>query len=299
MRSGTSIRPRTTHRIPMFERLDPVVYAPAGETPAGPLSAEDLERFERDGFLFYEGLLPADEVRHYREEPTRLLQDPSLLDEECVLREPRSNEVRSIFRVHRISPLLAALGRDRRFVEPVRQILGSDVYIHQSRINYKPGFEGKGFNWHSDFETWHAEDGMPRMRAVRCSIILTDNNEFNGPLMLVPGSHRYFVPCVGATPDDNYKSSLKDQQIGVPDRESLAELIERGGIRAPKGPAGSVLFFDCNTLHGSNANMSPFPRSNAFFVYNSIDNRLQAPYAARRRRPLFLTDDDCRPIRPR
>ena len=90
------------------------------------------------------------------------------------------------------------------------------------------------------------------------------------------------VTQYGATPDDNYKSSLKDQQIGVPDRESLAELIERGGIRAPKGPAGSVLFFDCNTLHGSNANMSPFPRSNAFFVYNSIDNRLQAPDAARR-----------------
>ena len=50
------------------------------------------------------------------------------------------------------------------------QILGSQVYIHQSRVNLKPGFKGKEFYWHSDFETWHIEDGMPRMRALSCSI---------------------------------------------------------------------------------------------------------------------------------
>lgn len=66
---------------------------------------------------------------------------------------------------------------------------GGDVYIHQSRINDKFGFKGSGFNWHSDLETWHSEDGMPRMRALSASLMLTDNNEFNGPLMLIPGSH--------------------------------------------------------------------------------------------------------------
>lgn len=54
-----------------------------------------------------------------------------------------------------------------------RQILGSEVYIHQSRVNYKPGYGGTGFYWHSDFETWHSEDGMPRMRALSVSIALT------------------------------------------------------------------------------------------------------------------------------
>jgi hypothetical protein len=46
-------------------------------------------------------------------------------------------------------------------VGPARQLLGSDVYVHQSRVNFKPGFNGQDFYWHSDFETWHAEDGMP------------------------------------------------------------------------------------------------------------------------------------------
>jgi ectoine hydroxylase len=109
------------------------------------------------------------------------------------------------------------LTRDPRILAKAREILGGDVYIHQSRINYKPGFRGKEFYWHSDFETWHVEDGMPRMRAVSCSIALTPNYEFNGPLMLVPGSHRYFLSCVGETPEEHYKESLKKQEIGVPD----------------------------------------------------------------------------------
>ena len=38
-----------------------------------------------------------------------------------------------------------------------------------------PGFTGSGFSWHSDFETWHAEDGMPSIRTVSCSIPLMEN----------------------------------------------------------------------------------------------------------------------------
>src|SRR5690606_39163792 len=156
--------------------------------------------------------------------------------------------------------------------------LDSEVYIHQSRVNLKPGFHGKEFYWHSDFETWHVEDGMPRMRAVSCSILLTPNTPYNGPLMLVPGSHKQYVACVGRTPEDHYTQSLRRQEFGVPDDDSLARLVEQGGIEAPTGPAGSLLLFDCNTMHGSSSNISPFPRSNLFFVYNSVENRVQAPY---------------------
>ena len=119
--------------------------------------------------------------------------------------------------------------------------------------------------------------------------MLTDNNEFNGPLMLIPGSHQHFVPCQGETPDENWKNSLKSQQTGVPSQDILAELAERGGIQAPKGPAGSLLLFECNTLHASNENMSPWSRSNLFFVYNSVDNLLEESFSAPGRRPEYLS----------
>ncbi len=279
-----------------IRRLDPVVYGTAED---GPLNARDLANFESDGFLFFDGYFLEEDLQAFRKELHRLSRDEDVLRSEEVILEPESLDVRSIFSVHKHSRPFAELCRHPELLGMARQLLGSEVYVHQSRINYKPGFEGKGFDWHSDFETWHAEDGMPRMRAVSFSIILTDNNEFNGPLMVIPGSHHYFVPCQGATPTNHYRQSLRKQRVGVPGREVLAWLVERGGIRAPKGRAGSLLVFDCNLLHGSNANMSPYPRSNVFFVYNSVRNPLRAPYAAEWPRPAFLGErEGCTPLTP-
>lgn len=237
--------------VPWLDRQEAVVK---GRAEDGPLNQAQLDEFNRKGFLF----------------------------------EPDSREIRSLFAVHFLSERFRRLAHDERLMGRARQILGGAAYVHQSRINYKPGFEGKGFSWHSDFETWHAEDGMPAMHAVSASIVLTDNHAFNGPLMLIPGSHKVFVPCLGETPDDHHKQSLKHQAFGVPGRDALRQLVERHGIEAPTGAAGGLLLFDCNTLHGSNANMSPDPRSNIFFVYNRHDNACVGPFAARRRRPSFL-----------
>jgi len=204
-------------------------------------------------------------------------KDPAILGGEESITEPGSDALRSVFRVHELSLLLNKLARDPRLIHVARQILGSEVYIHQSRANMKPGFKGKEFYWHSDFETWHVEDGMPAMRALSCSLLLTENNACNGPLMVVPGSHRHFISCQGKTPENHYRSSLKKQEYGVPDPVSLQLLAEQGGVRAMTGGAGSVVFFDCNTMHGSNGNISPWPRANVFMVYNSVENRLNPP----------------------
>ncbi|MCE8026948.1 MULTISPECIES: ectoine hydroxylase [Halomonadaceae] len=259
-----------------------------GSADEGPLSRAQLDEFERKGFLFEPNFISGEELDELRRELDALLSRDDFRGRDFSITEPDSQEIRSLFAVHFLSQRFASLAHDERLVGRVRQILGGEAYVHQSRINYKPGFEGKGFSWHSDFETWHAEDGMPAMHAVSASIVLTDNHEFNGPLMLIPGSHKVFVPCLGETPDDHHRQSLKRQEFGVPGREALRELVARHGIEAPKGAAGGLLLFDCNTLHGSNANMSPDPRSNVFFVYNRRDNACVEPFAARRRRPSFL-----------
>lgn len=274
--------------IDPFVRMDPVVHARNQWRWDGPLDEVALSRYERDGFLWFEGFFSQERMQPFFKELKEMAEDTELMDSDQVIKDPNSGELRSVFAMHEVSEHFNRLTRDPRILGMVRQLLGSEVYIHQSRINDKFGFQGSGFDWHSDFETWHAEDGMPRMRAVSVSLMLTDNNEFNGPLMLIPGSHHYFVPCIGETPDMNWKDSLKAQRLGVPDQSSLAMLANRGGIQAPKGPAGSLLLFECNTLHASNKNMSPWPRSNLFFVYNSVENRLGEPYSASHVRPEFL-----------
>jgi ectoine hydroxylase len=289
------VYPTRTGSQPAFiERADPVAY---GTESDGPLSASELTAFDANGFHAFDEVIDAAEVARYSEELRRLSTDAALKADERTIVEPNSREVRSIFEVHKVSEVFARLLSDPRVVEPARQILGSDVYIHQSRVNFKPGFAGNPFYWHSDFETWHAEDGMPRMRAVSMSIALTENLDSNGPLMIMPGSHKTFVSCPGQTPADHYRASLKSQEIGTPDDASLRTLAEKHGIRQFTGPAGSATLFDCNCMHGSNSNITPFPRSNVFVVFNSVDNTLLEPFGAPAPRPAFIGARDFTPVR--
>ncbi|WP_416986015.1 ectoine hydroxylase [Streptomyces sp. T028] len=276
-------------------RQDPVVWSEPGHP--GPLTAEDLRAYEQDGFHAVDQLITPDEVARYRAELDRMLHDPAVRADERAIVERRSGEIRSVFEIHRVSEVFADLVRDERVVGRARQILGSDVYVHQSRINVKPGFGASGFYWHSDFETWHAEDGLPRMRTVSVSIALTPNLDTNGGLMIMPGSHRTFLGCAGETPRDNYKKSLQMQDAGTPSHDALKELAGDHGIRLFTGQAGSAVWFDCNAMHGSGDNITPYPRSNVFIVFNSVENTAVEPFAAPVRRPEFIGARDFTPVR--
>ncbi|CAL9410517.1 ectoine hydroxylase [Streptomyces sp. NPDC057837] len=276
-------------------RQDPVVWG-APDAP-GPIVPADLLSFERDGFLAIDELITDDEVAVYRDELNRLVNDPDIRADERSIVEPKSKEIRSVFEVHKISEVFARLVRDERVVGRARQILGSDVYVHQSRINVKPGFGASGFYWHSDFETWHAEDGLPRMRTVSVSIALTENHDTNGGLMIMPGSHKTFLGCAGETPKDNYKKSLQMQDAGTPSDEALTRFATEHGIKLFTGKAGSATWFDCNCMHGSGDNITPFPRSNVFIVFNSVENTAVEPFAAPVRRPEFIGARDFTPVK--
>jgi ectoine hydroxylase len=294
-RPAVDLYPSRVENEPRFlERQDPVVYGSAAD---GPLDAEELKFYEANGYLAFEQLFSESELQPYINELKRLQNDEATKNSDHTITELNSGEVRSIFAVDRHNEVLRKICHHPRLVGIARQLLGSEVYIHQSRINYKPGFKGKEFYWHSDFETWHVEDGMPRMRAVSCSLSLTPNTPNNGPLMVIPGSHKTFLSCVGETPEDHYKHSLKKQEYGVPDEASLTKMVEDGGIVAPIGPAGSVTFFECNIMHGSNSNITPAPRSNIFMVFNSVENTLCEPFCGLKPRPDFIAQrEDYSPI---
>lgn len=276
-------------------RQDPVIWSAPGAP--GPVTAKELQGFEENGFLTVDQLVTPDEVSVYRAELDRLIDDPLVRADERSIIEPKSQSVRSVFEVHKLSEVFANLVRDERVVGRARQILGSDVYVHQSRINVKPGFGASGFYWHSDFETWHAEDGLANMRTVSVSIALTENYDTNGGLMIMPGSHKSFLGCAGETPKDNYKRSLQMQDAGIPSDEALTKMADRHGIKLFTGAAGSATWFDCNCMHGSGDNITPYARSNVFIVFNSVDNEAQEPFAAPIRRPDFIGARDFTPVK--
>ena len=46
-------------------------------------------------------------------------------------------------------------------IEPVEQVFGEKLYMHQFKINAKAKFDGDVWQWHQDYGTWLRDDGMP------------------------------------------------------------------------------------------------------------------------------------------
>ncbi|QNG17651.1 ectoine hydroxylase [Rhodococcus triatomae] len=276
-------------------RRDPTVW---GDARNGPLNKDEVAAYERNGFHSVETIVPPHDVFRLVDEMHRLAGADELRGDDRVVRENGTGDVRSVFDVHQLSPVVDEIVRRPEVVGMARQVLGSDVYIHQSRLNYKPGFSGGPFYWHSDFETWHAEDGMPTPRAASISIALTENYGYNGGLMIMPGSHKAWVSCPGETPENYYKESLVVDvpPTGSPDHAMLTRMANEYGIETMTGHAGSATLFDSNCMHGSNGNITPFSRSNLFIVFNSVENTLQEPFAAPAPRPSYLGSRDFTPV---
>jgi ectoine hydroxylase len=157
---------------------------------------------------------------------------------------------------------------------------------------------------------WRKEDGLPQARITNVVVFLNEVNEFNGPLFVIPGSHKegsFDVQPRDGDPDGKVRQSqqYKDSPAWISNltadlkyslnRELVVELVNRYGIDAPKGPAGSVLFFHCNLAHGSSNNISPFDRTVVIISFNSVEN---APGVVESPRPEFLASRDTSPIVP-
>jgi ectoine hydroxylase len=244
------------------------------------LTEAQYAALDGDGFLAIPSLFNAEEVASLRVAADALAtrRGPN------VMMEKDSVHVRMIFGAHVEDDTFARLARHPRLIEPLEQTLGEPVHLFQSRLNVKTGFDGGGWAWHQDFNQWHRMDGMLTPRAAVIGVFLDDVNACNGPLMMIPGSHRdgyIFVP---------------DMMDIAPDL--VAKAADAGGIVPLMGPPGTVIFFDCLTIHGSAPNVSPWPRRIFYCNYVGVSCRELQPLRAwfhcdTAVAPLAALADDC------
>jgi hypothetical protein len=255
------------------------------------LTRAQVKQFHKDGFIFLPGLLDEDELALVRDAL------PEVFSEEGPHRilEAGSGKVRGVHGVHETHPVFDTLVRLPRLLGPARELLEDEVYVHQFKINAKMALVGEIWEWHQDFRFWRDEDGMPSPQALTAAIFMDPVDEFNGPLMLVPGSHHDGVLetslLSGAGWNDTLTAKLKHSITPG----SLTAAVQNHGIVAPKGAAGSMLLFHGNILHGSGQNMSPVNRTMVMVTYNAVRNHLRD---VPRPRPGFLASRNFDPIAP-
>jgi len=270
------------------------------------MTEEQFRFYDKNGYLFLPDHLSQPEVEAMKAEL------PSIFTEDSPRRvlEKEGGSVRSVYGSHVLNPVFGRLTRLSRIVGPAMQIVGGKVYVYQFKINTKSAFAGDLWDWHQDYVFWRNEDGLARPSVANVAVYLHEINEFNGPMFLIPGSHRDGVIEVAAKDEwygrkENRPKPYQDSPAWVSnltanlkyslDKDVVSGLVERYGMVAPKGAAGSVLFFDGNIVHGSPSNISPLDRVVVFITFNSVEN---IPEGREQQRPEFLVSRDYTPIVP-
>jgi ectoine hydroxylase len=247
-----------------------------------PLTAQELRQFSDEGYLFLPGRFAEEEVAILRQEAERIYA----AERPEVWRE-KSGAPRTAFAAHTYNEAFRLLGAHPRLIEPVEQLLGEKLYMHQYKVNAKAAFEGEVWQWHQDYGTWARDDGMPEPRAMNIAVFMDEVMPINGPLMLVPRSHRHGVLAAG------HDRETTSYPLWTLDQATVTRLVDEGGIVAPTGQPGSVLMFHGNLVHASAANITPYPRRIVYLTLCAVSNHIRRPT-----RPAWIAHRDFTPIAP-
>ena len=237
----------------------------------------DVARYRRDGFAIVRGVVAANELPALRDEVDRLgdalVANPAgwgaEVDWERDHLDPSQRHLAGDA-IARIEPLIdlsdafAGLSRDPRLTAPAEAIFGDEVALFEDKLNLKlPG--GAGFPWHQDWSCcWRASTD----ELVTCFVALDDATEENGPLEVIPGSHRGAI-CLPFRSDaenmDDPAFAAKTEGFEVDPRIIEPERV----VRAPLG-AGDMIVFDPYLLHSSDRNRSDRPRRTIIYTYHPL-----------------------------
>jgi len=255
--------------------------------------AELAAEFDAVGAVLVPDVLPPDLIRRTAVEVSSLLAE----DGPHVFKERDDRTVRAVYGLHQRGGVWREIAQLPALAEIVSAIFGEEFYLFQWKLNPKSPMTGDRWEWHRDYVYWKTADGMPAPRAVTAAVFLSDVTPEAGPTRVIRGSHRLPSSRVEQAQlrheervdgDDDWTDFVADGlPYTVPDGEAM-ELCNERGVVDGIGPAGTVLLFHSNAIHGSLVNTSAAPRIVGFLTFNPLTN---APLSAGPRPAFFVNTD--------
>ena len=206
--------------------------------------------YERDGFVLIENAVPPDLLNRLQAVTLDLISksrdvtennDIYDLDKGHSRSNPRLNRIKAPHDVHEV---FREYLRSDSLLGLIQPILGPDIRMNNSKLNAKAAQGGAPVEWHQDWSFYpHTNDDL-----LAIGVMLSDIGEEDGPLQMIPGSHRepvlsHFnkgVFCGAINPDD--ESARLSDAVSV------------------TGKAGSLSLHHVRTTHGSAPNLGDNPR---------------------------------------
>jgi ectoine hydroxylase-related dioxygenase (phytanoyl-CoA dioxygenase family) len=157
---------------------------------------------------------------------------------------------------HKQHPFFEEVLKNSGIAEVLRQLVGANAVLQTSKLNAKAPGGGAAVEWHQDWAFYpHTNDDM-----LAFGVFLEDVTEENGPLQVIPGSHK------GPVLNHNSANSIF---CGAVDPSDPDFQIEKAVTIT--GKAGSMSVHHARTLHGSAANVSDHARLMLFYECCAAD----------------------------
>ena len=226
------------------------------------LTDQQLDQYASDGYVVVEGALEPETLAELRGVTDTLVasargatEHTSVLDLDPA-HTPEAPKVRRIKHPYFAHPFYRRLAAHEGIMAALTPLIGEHIRLRTGgKVNLKLPGDGAAVEWHQDWAFYpHSNQSV-----LAVGVLLDDVGADNGPLMVLPGSHR------GPIHDHHSQGAF----CGAID-------VKRAGLdvscaRQIHGRAGAITVHHARLVHGSAVNRSNRARRILFYVYAAAD----------------------------
>ena len=220
------------------------------------LTDDQIKQFQEKGYLVFERLITGDKLAYYKGVFDELVDQGSQLTDEqphwsLELDEdgkPRPGFLHKVQGVCVVDERVLALAKEPEILDRVEALVGKNIDVFGTKFFPKLPNGGTSTHWHQDNYYF----GTNSDRILSCGIYLEDSDVENGCLRVVPGSHHAMEIVAHKKRKDMHGSWTQ-----VDDSQAVDLEI----------PAGTVVIFSANLLHGARDNFSDRTRYSTAWHY--------------------------------
>ena len=214
------------------------------------MNLEDLKFFKKNGYLIKKNLINKNTIVNLNNQIKKISKSSKFFESKIV------NKKKYFLRLqnpHLRDKLFFNLSRNKNIINIVSSLLGGSVRFHHSKLNFKlPSKLGGIVDWHQDWSFYpHTNDDL-----LAVGIYLEDCFEENGPLKVIPKSHKNKL----------YNHHYKGNFVG-----KITEKLNTQKAVSLIGSAGTVTFHHVRTIHASGLNLTNNSRPLILFGYSAVD----------------------------
>ncbi len=225
------------------------------------LTQDQIDFYNENGYLLVEDAVSPEQLDGLRKVTYDLIDQSRAItesDDKFDLDEGHSADNPRLTRIklpHKIDPIYWDVLVNSHMTQVLNTLLGADVLLQTAKLNTKAPGGGQAVEWHQDWAFYPAtNDSM-----LAFGLMLEDVDQENGPLQVIPGSHK--GPVLAHTMNDVFCGAINPDD---PD-------FHHDKAVTLTGKAGSMTVHHVRMLHGSAPNVSDRNRLILFYECHAAD----------------------------